>query len=98
MNVTTRPAKAMLAICGVLFVGSVAVAGPQCTKEPRNKWLTAEQMTKKFQAQGFKDDVKKLHVSKGQCWEIYGTDKTGQKVEVYFHPISGEIMELNKKN
>jgi hypothetical protein len=42
--------------------------------------------------------VKKLHVSKGKCWEIYGTDKQGRKVEVYFHPITGAIAEENLKN
>jgi hypothetical protein len=74
-----------------------AVAGPKCTDEPQSKWLTEAQMTEKFTALGYKDDVKKLHVSKGKCWEIYGTDKAGKKVEVYFHPITGAIVEQNFK-
>ncbi len=83
---------AALAFCGA------AVAGPICTDEPQSKWLTAEQMTQKFQALGYKDDVKKLHVSKGRCWEIYGQDKDGKKVEVYFHPITGAIVEAHYKD
>ena len=58
----------------------------------------SEDVAKRFQAQGYKDDVKKLHVSKGKCWEIYGTDKQGRKVEVYFHPITGAIVEENVRN
>jgi hypothetical protein len=54
-------------------------------------------MTEKFTGQGMRDDVKKLHVSKGNCWEIYGHDKAGRKIEVYFHPITGEIVEQNVK-
>ncbi len=80
-----------------MSVCAVAVAGPTCTDEPQSKWLTAEQMTQKFQALGYKDDTKKLHVSKGRCWEIYGQDKAGKKVEVYFHPITGVIVEANYK-
>ena len=28
-------------------------------------------MTQKFQNLGYKDDVKKPHVSKGKCWEKF---------------------------
>ena len=76
---------------------SLAHAGPTCTDEPQDKWLTDVQMTKIFTDLGYKDNVKKLHVSKGKCWEIYGEDKDGKKVEVYFHPISGKIVEQNAK-
>jgi hypothetical protein len=81
-----------------MIAAGVAQAGPKCTEEPQEKWLTAEQMTKKFEALGYKDDVKKLHVSKGKCWEIYGHDKAGKRVEIYFHPITGEIAEANVKD
>jgi len=74
-----------------------ATAGPKCTTEPREKWLTESQMRTKFTALGYRDDVKKLHVSKGNCWEIYGHNKAGKKVEVYFHPITGVIAEENFK-
>lgn len=72
-----------------------ALAGPQCTQEPRSTWLSAEAMRARFTAEGYKDDVRALHVSKGQCWEIYGHDRQGRAVEVYFHPITGAIVEQN---
>lgn len=81
-----------------LFAATSALAGPTCTSEPESKWLPAAEMSKRFQALGYKDDVKALHVSKGKCWEIYGHDKQGRKVEVYFHPITGAIAEENVKN
>lgn len=81
----------------VMSFGS-AVAGPKCTDEPQSKWLTEEQMRAKFTALGYIDNVKALHVSKGKCWEIYGHDKQGKKVEVYFHPITAQIMEANYKD
>ncbi|MBT9487513.1 MAG: PepSY domain-containing protein [Rubrivivax sp.] len=86
-----------LILAGLLAAGT-ATAGPKCTDEPQARWLTEAQMTQKFQALGYRDDVKKLHVSKGQCWEIYGHDKAGKKVEIYFHPITGAIVEANVKD
>ncbi len=84
-----------LALCAV---SGAAVAGPSCTNEPQSKWLTEAQMTEKFKAMGYSDTIKKLHVSKGKCWEIYGHDKNGKKVEIYFHPITGAIVEANVRD
>jgi hypothetical protein len=89
--------KAAVLFSALCALSGVAVAGPTCTDEPQTKWLTADQMTQKLQALGYKDDVKKLHVSSGKCWEIYGHDKAGKKVEVYFHPITGAIVEAKVK-
>jgi hypothetical protein len=91
-------ASRYLALAAIALLPVSALAGPKCTDEPRAKWLTEEQMRTKFEAAGYKDDVKKLHVSKGQCWEIYGHDAKGRKVEVYFHPITGAIAEANMKD
>ncbi len=86
-----------LLLACVLTAGS-AIAGPKCTDEPQSRWLSEAEMTQKFQALGYRDDVKKLHVSKGRCWEIYGHDKAGKKVEIYFHPITGAIVEANVRD
>jgi len=88
----------ILALLTFSVLSGAAAAGPACTDEPQAKWLTEAQMTQKFQALGYSDDVKKLHVSKGKCWEIYGHDKAGKRVEIYFHPITGEIAEKNVKD
>ena len=91
---TFNPSLVLLALA--LAAGS-AVAGPKCTEEPQAKWLSEQEMTRRFSELGFRDDVKKLHVSKGQCWEIYGHDRAGRKVEIYFHPITGAIVEATVK-
>jgi hypothetical protein len=95
---TTLSITKLALLSATIAMSSAVIAGPKCTDEPQSKWLTPEQMTQKFQALGYKDDVKKLKVSGGKCWEIYGTNKEGEKVEVYFHPITGEIVELVKKS
>jgi len=35
-------------------------------------------------------------VTTGNCYEIYGQDKAGQRIEVYFHPITGNVVEEHK--
>jgi hypothetical protein len=90
--------KVLAVAAAALSLSSFAMAGPSCTQEPQSKWLTEQQMGEKIAGLGMRDDVKKLHVSKGNCWEIYGHDKAGRKIEVYFHPITGAIVEQNVKN
>jgi hypothetical protein len=83
-----------IAVCAMAAAAVPAFAGPSCTEEPKTKWLTEEQMKKKIEEMGYKD-IKNFHVSKGKCYEIYGVDKDGKKVEVYFHPVTGAIAEAN---
>jgi Peptidase propeptide and YPEB domain len=37
--------------------------------------------------------IKTFKVSKGECYEIYGFDKDGKKVEIYFDPATAAILE-----
>ncbi len=62
------------------------MAGPESTKEQKEKWKDA----KKFEAELRKEyTVKVFKVTKGNCYEIYGKNKEGKKIEIYFHPITG---------
>ena len=92
--------QARLFTLAALFCAcTAATAGPTCTDEPQSKWLSEAQMTQIVKDMGYVDDVKKLHVSKGKCWEIYGHEvKTGKRVEIYFHPITGKVAEANFKD
>lgn len=68
-----------------------ALAGPTCTSEPKQKWMSESDMKAKLAAQGYKYKVFK--VTTGNCYEIYGQNEKGQRVEIYFHPISGAVVE-----
>ena len=37
--------------------------------------------------------IKTFKVSSGQCYEIYGFDKAGKKVEIYFDPVTAAVLE-----
>jgi hypothetical protein len=75
-------------------LASPAFAGPSCTAEPKSKWLSEAAMKAKIAELGYKYKVFK--VTTGNCYEIYGQDKSGKRIEVYFHPITGSIVEEHK--
>ena len=44
---------------------------------------------------GIMNDLQKdkFKTTKGNCYEIYGKDKAGQKVEIYYNPVDGSIVK-----
>jgi hypothetical protein len=70
---------------------SSALANPHCTSEPPSNWLAPETMKAKIVAMGHRIDVFKT--TKGNCYEVYGKDKAGKNIEIYFNPVTGEIVE-----
>ena len=75
-------------------LSGTALAGPTCTSEPKQKWITEADMKAKAVQLGYKYKIFKVTV--GNCYEIYGQDQKGQRIEVYFHPITGAIVEEHK--
>ncbi len=71
----------------ILAIGSAAMAEPKCTTEPKAKWKNEEEFKKSLLTDGYK--IKKFKVTKGNCYEIYGWNKEGQKIEIYFNPVDG---------
>ncbi len=71
--------------------GCAAWAGPQCTAEPKEKWIPEATMKQKLEADGYR--IKKFKITQGNCYEIYGRDKQDRKVEIYFNPVDGKIVK-----
>jgi hypothetical protein len=65
-----------------------ALARTQCTTDPKDKWISEADMQAQITAAGYKPDVFK--VTKGNCYEIYGRDAKGKRIEVYFNPVTGK--------
>jgi hypothetical protein len=79
-------------IAALLFsVSSSALASPQCTTEPSSKWIAPEAVKVKVAAMGHRIDVFKT--TKGNCYEVYGKDSAGRDVEIYFNPVTGNVVE-----
>ena len=82
---------AMLALAGTAALFSLgAIAGPKCTDALRSKWMPEQTLKDRLVKQGYQID--KFKVS-GQCYEIYGQDKAGNDVEIYFDPTDGRVVK-----
>jgi hypothetical protein len=69
---------------------SLAFAAPQCTTASQSKWMAREEMKAQIQEQGY--TIERFLIS-GTCYEIYGLDKNGKKVEIYFDPVDGHVVK-----
>lgn len=86
--------KSILTIAMVSLLVNPVFAGPKCTGEPKEKWLDQKNFEKGLQEKGYK--IKKFKVTDGNCYEIYGWDKAGKKVEIYHNPVTGEVVKEEK--
>ncbi|HEY8269940.1 MAG TPA: PepSY domain-containing protein [Pseudobdellovibrionaceae bacterium] len=74
----------------VSLVGFSAYAKKNCTEQPKDKWMKEADFKKKMEDQGYK--ISKFK-QPGSCYEIYGTNKEGKKVEIYFNPVDASIVK-----
>lgn len=68
-----------------------AAASPQCTTEPTSKWLSEADMRAKVTAAG--NTIKVFKTTKGNCYEVYGRDAAGKRVEIYYNPVTGDAVD-----
>ncbi len=74
----------------ILILGAtqLAFAKKDCTTEPKSKWMSEDAFKMKVESEGYK--ISKFKQS-GNCYEIYGKNKKGQEVEVYFSPVDAKV-------
>lgn len=82
--------KHVILSLAILTAAGAAHAKKNCTEEPKAKWMTEADFKKKVEADGYK--ISKFK-QPGTCYEIYGTNKDGKKVEIYFNPVDGAIVK-----
>jgi hypothetical protein len=74
------------------FLNSLAEAGgfgKACTSAPQSQWLSIDELQRKVEAQGY--TVQKAKI-KGNCGELYTTDKSGNRVEIFVDPTNGSVV------
>ena len=78
-----------------LLISSAALSGTAFAKDlcdvPEDQWQSKEALEQAVTDKGW--TVKKIKVDEG-CYEVYGKDENGKKVEAYFDPKSFEIVEM----
>ena len=85
-------------VLAVLLGGAVALptasfAKADCKAYPKAEWMKEADAKAKITSQGYTIDKFKVD---GNCYEIYGTNKEGKKVEIYYdaktlEPVKTEV-------
>lgn len=79
----TTVVSATLSTGFVLALGAgAALASDKCAV-PQAEWQPQEALQQKLEGDGW--NVKKIKVEDG-CYEVYGFDKAGKRMEAYFDP------------
>lgn len=81
-----NPPTNFIAAAAVLSLSSSAWATGACPLKdvvPKAEWQDKDLLEKKLIAAGWQ--VRRIKVD-DQCYEVYGVDDKGQRVEAYFHP------------
>jgi hypothetical protein len=80
----------LLLIASILTITSQVYARKNCTSKPKSKWMSESDFKSKLEKEGYK--IRKFK-QPGSCYEIYGRNPKGQKVEIYFNPVTAEIVK-----
>ena len=78
----------------VAALPTAAFAGANCKANPKAEWMSEADAQAKLVAQGYKIDKFKID---GNCYEIYGSNKDGKKVEIYFDTKTLEVVKAEIK-
>ena len=81
-----------LVIVLIVSLSTTAFAATECTKENISKWQDQTKFQQNLKTEGY--EIKVFKVTKGNCYEIYGKNKAGEKVEIYFNPVTGEKVKI----
>ena len=73
--------KHLIALSSIILLPLQVLASADCPVYPREEWATKETLRQALLDEGY--TIKKLHVN-GNCYEIYGRNKAGKFVEIYF--------------
>lgn len=68
---------------GFLAAGSGALLAADKCSVPKAEWQPQEVLKERLEKDGWA--IRNIKIDKG-CYEVYGFDKSGNRVETYFNP------------
>lgn len=77
------------------FTASPATAtGKMTCDAPQNQWKSLPSLEAHLKKKGWQ--LRKSKVD-GGCYEVYGTDPEGNRVEAYFHPVTFKKLLVSRR-
>ena len=72
---------------------AVAQHAEKCEPIPKAEWKPQAELERKLSAEGWK--ISRVKVTNG-CYEVYGKNAKGGRVEMFFHPKTLELVTAPK--
>lgn len=85
-----NPMRKLVISALMLALSGTAFASAKCAKHPKEEWMKEADAKAKLEAEGYK--IKKFKID-GNCYEIYGHNKEGKKVEIYFDTKTLDVVK-----
>ena len=86
---------ALVCTVALAFTASAqAQHAERCEPIPKEQWKPQAELERKLTDMGWK--IRRVKIENG-CYEVYGTDVKGGKVEVFFHPKTFDRVVAEKK-
>lgn len=82
--------KLVLSIALLSVIGAGAARAEDLCKVPDAEWQPKEALEQMLKNEGW--TVKKIKIDDG-CYEVYGTDAKGSRMETYFNPKTFEVLK-----
>lgn len=79
---------------GLVLAAPAAATGKMTCDAPQARWKSIESLQANLVKQGWQ--VRKAKVD-GGCYEVYGTNPKGNRVEAYFHPVSFKLLLSSRR-
>lgn len=76
---------------GLIGAGSASAA--ELCNVPEGEWQPKEALQKQLEGEGV--TIKKIKIDEG-CYEVYGTDKDGKKIENYYDPKTFSLVKAQQ--
>ena len=76
---------ALMATLAVVLPSAHATGLATCDSGPREGWQPQAKLEQRLKDKGWQ--VRRVKED-GGCYEVYGLDDKGQRVEAYFHPVT----------
>lgn len=85
-----RLARAVLGSL-LMLCATPLLADTECARPDRSAWMPESQFREQMKRQGVQ--ITKFRITPGNCYEIYGFDREGRKLEIYYDPVDAQPVE-----
>jgi len=84
----------LITLCLTAVAGAAhAQHAEKCEPIPKEEWKPQAELERKLKNEGW--TISRVKIENG-CYEVYGKNATGKKMETFFHPKTFEVVTAPK--